>query len=113
VLLTAAPCKTPNFLCGLAVGVCAVNVEWVNECLASKRLCAVDSCKLPAGTDPQTKQRIRVPKHFSTTPMPVEQRVLGVCRVCVMGYLYMYVCTHTYIHIYTYIYIYMHTYIHT
>ena len=59
-VLTTAPCQTPNFLCGLAVGVCILSTEWVAECLRQKQLAAIHSYRLVAGFDEDNQKRIKV-----------------------------------------------------
>jgi len=85
LLLTAAPCRTSNFLCGLAVGVCVVSTQWVADCLSSKQLCPFDSYRLDASFDTHTRQRTKVPKHFGRTPMQMQDRVLGGKRIGIIG----------------------------
>ena len=85
LLLTDAPCKTSNFLCGLAVGVCVVSTQWVADCLSSKQLCPIDSFRLDAAFDEKTRRRTKVPKHFGSSPMELHKRVLGSKRVAIIG----------------------------
>ena len=85
LILTSAPCKTSNFLCGLAVGVRVVSTQWVADCLASKQLCPTDSYRLDAAFDPDTRARTKVPRHFCSRPLAMEKRVLAGKRVTIIG----------------------------
>ena len=85
LVLTNAPCKTSNFLCGLAVGVCVVSTQWVADCLSSKQVCPTDSYRLDAAFDARTRERTKVPKHYGGKPIDLEKRVLAGKRVAIIG----------------------------
>jgi len=85
LLLTSAPCKTSNFLCGLAVGVCVVSTQWVADCLSSKQVCPVDSYRLDAAFDTRTRERTKVPKHFGSRPLDLAKRVLAGKLIAIIG----------------------------